>query len=265
MEQVRKKGEYIFYYTCLLFGLSAIWLFVDHIAKFSYPDYFYADNPGVKKYAGVNVVAAWADFSYFTYHTILLFAFWTIGLFVGFVTKKERIENFFKHQAFVVFILSNYIVTTLLSTVFELTSGNPTFGLYARTTKAWHNFGTNMLGHYVFCLFTVVAAFYVKTKNALKWKHIMAFLLYLLVYYVIVKLTGLYAYEIEWYPYPIFDGELLWNMFRFSSYTIGKGIWLLIGINVFIAVAYVFLLLGIKKVLQIAKKEKDTTLLSKNF
>ena len=255
MVKKHKKREYIFYYTCLLFGLSAIWLFVDHIVKFSYPDYFYEANPGIKKYAGINVVSAWADFSYFTYHTILLFAFWTIGLFVGFVSGNERIEGFFKHQAFVVFVLSNYIVTTLLSTVFELTSGNPTFGLYARTTKALHNFGTNILGHYVFCSFTIVAAFLVDTKNQLHKKHIIAFLLYLLIYYVIVKLTGLYAYEIEWYPYPIFDGELLWNMFRLPAYTMWKGICLLIGVDIFIAVAYVALLIGVKKILLFSKKE----------
>ncbi len=248
MKKQTKKLHAIWYYACLVFGLLAIWLFIDHITGFTPHEYFFKANPDIKKYAGINIVSAWADFSFFTYHTIIFFAVWTIGLFLSFVTKSEKLNQFFHHEATVTFVFSNYVVTALLYTVFELASGAPTFGLYAFHNQAWHNFGTNILGHYVFFAFALLIWVKIPTLGTMKKGHVFLFVAYLVAYYTSVKLTGMYAYQIEWYPYPIFDGELLWGMFGLPNYTIGKGIFLLVVTNAAIGIAYVALLYGVKQV-----------------
>ena len=215
-----KKG---WYSACLLFGLAAAWLVVDHIAGFSPHEYFFRANPGIEKYSGVNVVSRWADLSFFTYHTVILFALWTVGLFLSFAIRIPRLRTLCTHEATVTLVLTNYILTAVLATAFELAGGNPTFGLYANHNAAWHNFGTNILAHYVFPVFALTVASRIRTVGRLTKTHVHYFLAYLLLYFVAVRLTGMLCYRIEWYPYPIFDPELLWQMLGLPAYTPALG------------------------------------------
>ena len=234
-----KKAWYI---AGLIIGLLSAWLFVDHISGFAYPDYFYNANPGIEKFVGTNVVSRWADFSYFTYHTLIFFSLWSIGLFVGNVCGVEKVRRIFEHEVTVVFVLGNCAVTTVLYTVFELASGNPTFGLYANTPEAIHNLGTNLLAHYAFPVFAWVLGLRVKTCGQMRKVHFAGILAYLTVYYLTTKITGAYCYAIEWYPYPIFDGESLWELTGLPAYERWKGTVLLVGVVIVLAVAYLFFL-----------------------
>lgn len=201
----------------LIIGISAIWLVVDHIGKFSYPDYFYNDNPDIKYYVGVNVVSIWADFSFFTYHTIILFGIWCILYSLSELFNLTRLNNFTKHKAVIVFLFTNYLVTTVLYTIFELTSGDITFGLYANTAKAIHNLGTNILGHYVFFIVMLVSFIKIKPNGEIKTKYFIFMSMYVFIYYIYVLITGRFMYNIEWYPYPIFDTFALFGK-RLSWY-----------------------------------------------
>ncbi len=235
----KKVGWYYFY---LLLGAAAIWLFADHVAGFRYPQYFYDANEGIRKYIGVNVVSRWADFSYFTYQTLLFFAAWMLLLFVSYTLKWQKLHRFLTHEATVTFILTNYTVTSVLYTVFELSSGTPTFGLYAHTNAAIHNFGTNIVAHYVLYLFALGIGLKTETNGRLRKRHTALFVLYLLAYYIGVKITGMYFYEIEWYPYILFDAEALWKTFFKLPYDKTLGYVFLAGIGIAAIVLYTLLL-----------------------
>lgn len=199
---MKAKINNLFY---LITGICAIWLVADHILKFSYPDYFYNANQGIEYYVGVNVVSMLADFSFFTYHTIILFGVWCILYSISDYFSLTKLKNFTKHKAVITFLFTNYLVTTVLYTIFELTSGNITFGLYANTPKAIHNLGTNILGHYVFFIVMLVSYIKIKTCGVIKKKYFIYMSGYIFIYYIYVLITGRFMYNIEWYPYPIFD------------------------------------------------------------
>lgn len=227
----------------LIFGICAMWLVVDHITKFSFPDYFYNENPGIEFYVGINVVSAWADFSFFTYHTIILFSIWCILYSLSNFFKLEKLNCFIKHKAILVFLFTNYLITTVLYTFFELSSGNITFGLYATNSKAFHNFGTNILGHYVFFVIMLITFIKIKTQGNIKNKYLIYMSSYIFSYYLYVLLTGRFMYKIEWYPYPIFDSYSLFG----KRLEVFLEIPLLLILDGILTLIYFFLLKGLAK------------------
>ena len=186
-------------------GLSALYLFLDHIIKFTPHDYFYEANPGINYYVGVNIVSAWADLSFFTYHTIILFGLWCVLYGVSDCFNLNQLNHFTRHNSVITFIFTNYLITTVLYTIFELTSGNITFGLYDTSLRAIHNLGTNILGHYGYFIIILIVYLKIETDGVVKNKHLLIMSCYVFVYYWYVLITGRLMYKIEWYPYPIFD------------------------------------------------------------
>lgn len=159
----------------------------------------------------------WADFSFFTYHTMIFSGVWLILLVIGEWTNNKYLKCFTRNQSVMAFIMTNYILTMILYTIFELLSGNPTFGWYGNNNSSIHNLGTNILSHYVcFCL-VLFAYIKVAPLSTFKKRHIIYILLYVVSYYTVVKLTGKYAYQIEWYPYPIFDEYWIMNILGITS------------------------------------------------
>lgn len=199
-------------YFLLLIGILGILIFMDYMISFTEHDYFYIQNPGIAKYVGVNVVSRWANLSFFTYHTLIIFSFFCILQFIGNIFKIKKINNFLYRKDVLTFITTNYVITSLCYTIFELTSGNPNFGLYANTLNAWHSFITNMIVHYFFFFIALINYLYIKANNTFSKKSYLYITIYLLVYFITVKLTGMYCYKIIWYPYPIFDSESLSSM-----------------------------------------------------
>lgn len=209
-----KRGYYVF---SLIIGALGLWLVIDHIAGFTFPDYFYKANVGIESHFGINVVSAWADLSYFTYQTVIAFSLWCVGLFIGRVAHLDRLNAFLTHRATVTVIATNYTITCLLSLVFEFADGRADFGLYALNNMAWHNFGTNVLAHYGFYACCVVICLKLPTHGSVRLKHALIMLAYLIVYYVAVKITGMNCYVIEWYPYPLFTAGHLCSAIGITS------------------------------------------------
>lgn len=242
MQNKEPRSKFGWYYVYLLLGAVSVWLLVNHIAGFEYPQYFYESNEGIQKYAGTNVVSRWADFSYFTYQALIFFALWQVLLFISYMLKWTKLHRFLTHRATVAFILTNYTVTSVIYTISELSSGNPTFGLYAYTNAAIHNFGTNIVTHYVLYICALVIGLSIETHGKLNKKHVALFIFYLIAYYVAVKLTGMYCYDIEWYPYEVFDAEMTWHLFFRATYDRTLGYVFLAAIGVISLCLYCLLL-----------------------
>ncbi|MBQ7308254.1 MAG: hypothetical protein IJW82_07005 [Clostridia bacterium] len=193
------------YYIYGFIGIVGIIMVIQHILGFEFPYYFYEQYPNITKYYGINVVSMYADFSFFTYHTIIFFSVWCILMMVSKIFKTQKIENFLTKSVVISFIVTNYIITSLIYTIFELIfTEKITFGLYANTLSAWHNFGTNILIHYVYFILSILLPKFVNIEKTSLKIPIIAIIIYLSMYFAIVKITGMYCYVIEWYPYIIF-------------------------------------------------------------
>lgn len=203
-----EKNSQIFKNISVIFcGTIALWLVISHVAHFRYPDYFYNANPGIQTYVGINVVSAFADFSFFTYITIILFGLRCVLLGVGNLIGSNKLCNFLNRDTISVFVFLNYAVTVTLYTAFELLTLRPTFGWYGNYPLSWHSLGTNIIAHYLLFIAEAVLFFSEKpTKGNLK-RALMIVSAFLIVYYAAVKIAGEYAYDIRWFPYIIFDVE----------------------------------------------------------
>lgn len=229
-------------YCILLFsiGIIGLWLTFSHIYHFKFPDYFYNENPSIEKYIGTNVVSPMADFSYFTYQTVIIFSVWCILLSISEMFKINALMEFLKNSYVMTFIFTNYIITTVLYTIFEFASGNPTFGYYGPYNLSIHNLGTNIIAHYLLFIICLICYIFIKpiSFNNKKLSYTLI-TFYLVIYYVYVKLTGMYAYNIEWYPYIIFDQESIENLINIKNHYLGLFIFLMI--NIFIYIVYMVL------------------------
>lgn len=233
----------------IIIGIIGLWLTISHICHFKYPDYFYEANPNINKYIGTNVVSWKADFSYFTYQTIIIFSLWSIFLSIGELFKIKRISNIMKNTNVMTFVLVNYIVTTLLYTVFEFISGHPTFGYYGPYNLSIHNLGTNLIAHYLLFIVCLVSYIKIKPNNNKNIKLACVLItIYLVIYFIYVKITGMYSYNIEWYPYIIFDKESIQLLFSINNNFIGLLIF--IATNVTIYSVYMLTYLYINKIKQ---------------
>lgn len=201
-------------------GILGLWLVFSHVLHFDYPTYFFKANPDIKTYVGTNVVCASADFCFFTYLTIILFGIWCVLVFVANAFKIQKLEHFLTTDFVVCFVFENFLFTTILYTIFELTSGNITFGFYANVPLAWHNLFTNILCHYV--LFACSVVLFSKTKcqtqNTKTFRPYIFVSTFLILYYTIVKLVGEFAFQIRWFPYVIFDAKSFGAMFGLTNY-----------------------------------------------
>ncbi len=236
----QKSAKKIIYnILMLLCGLVGLWLFLSHMLHFSFPDYFYTNNPSLDFYYGTNVVSMWADLSFFTYHTLIFFSLWCILYAISNLFNFKKLNTFLINPYVMSFVFTNYVVTVVLYTLFELTSGNITFGLYANVPLAYHNLGTNIISHYVYFIFALILFLKVKSYKT-KNRGLSLFpICYLLLYYIIVKLTGKFAYNIEWYPYIIFDATSIGKIFGVTNYV--ACVFILISVLLIIGVAYMLL------------------------
>ncbi len=196
----------------LFLGMLGMALFLTHMLGFKPHDYFFKANPDIEMYIGVNVVSMLADLSFFTYHTLVFFSAWLILFSLSELFNSKILNSFLRDAAVVSFVCTNFIITAVMYTVFELTSGDITFGLYANTPKAIYNLVTNLLVHYGFFILSLLVLIRtrVNVKNETRRYRLLCILAptaYLLVYYAVVKITGLISYKIIWYPYPIFDSN----------------------------------------------------------
>lgn len=179
---MKKRYHYLF----LFIGIVLLTLVITHITSFKPHDYFYKQHPDVTKYIGTNVVSMWANFSFFTYHTMIFSGIWLILLVIGEWFNLKGLKAFTRNQSVMSFIMTNYILTVVLYTVFELSSGNPTFGWFGANNSSIHNLGTNILSHYVcFCL-VLFAYIKVTPLSLFKKRHMIYILQYAVFYYIIV-------------------------------------------------------------------------------
>jgi len=222
-----------------LCGALALWLFLDHFLNFSRQDWVFERYPNMTLYYGVNIINKFADFAFFTYITSITFGIWCILFGISNCFKENKFNNFLRKSSVVSFVFTNYLITSVIYTVFELAFANDHFGLYADVPKAWHNLGINICTHYVIFIFAVIIFALIKTRKSNIRKGRFFALSFLVLYAVIVKITGEFAYSIRWFPYIIFDATSYGNAFGISSYPVC----VLLTILTFVALAIVYGLL----------------------
>ena len=206
--------------SLIIFGGVVLWLVISHITHFNYPHWFYENNPNIETYIGTNIVSMWADFSFFTYLTMIIFGIWCLLLGISNITNFNKLNTFLLKDSLVCFVFCNYCLTTVLYTLFEFMSGNPTFGWYGNVPLSYHNVGTNIIGHYVFFIIFCVIFYKIKLKKSNSLKSYSLVTLFLISYYIIVKFLGEFAYNIRWFPYIIFDVKSFGNTFGITNYAI---------------------------------------------
>lgn len=160
------------------------------------------------------MVSGWANFAYFTYLGLILFSLWCILYFFAFFFNSEKLLGFLKNEATVTFVTANYMISCIFYTVFALMESPPTFSLYdIHAPYAWFSFSTNIIIHYVYTAFVLVMFFQIDVQRAKRKIFHLIPLFYMLVYYALVKVSGMYVYRIEWYPYPIFHPQFMNEIF----------------------------------------------------
>ncbi len=195
-----------------------MWVVISHMAHFSYPDYFYRNNPGIKTYVGTNVVNSWADFSFFTYITMIIFGLWCLGFGLSNLFRLEKINNFLRRDDVVSFVFCNYIITFVLYTFFQLFGDSQPFGWFGNAPLSWHSVGTSIINHYLLFLCECIIFTRIKSGSSNKKRCYLYSSIFLLVYYIVVKIVGEYAYNIRWFPYVIFDAKSFGQYIGVSNY-----------------------------------------------
>lgn len=240
-----KKRINVFDVFILLCGIISFWLVISHIMHFNLANYIYEQKDLPDVLYGTNVVNKWADLSFFTYITILIFAFWCFFMFASKLFKIKNFYDFLTKDYTTTFVLTNYVCTVVIYNIFQIVAGDD-FGLYNKASSlAWHNFGTNILCHYIMFILACIILLKVQstiTKSKLPYMFVTMFLV---VYYLIVKICGEYAYKVKWYPYFIFDSGAFASAFNIHNQTIS--VILLIICCVAIYMFYMILFFLIKK------------------
>lgn len=198
---------------CAILGLSII---ATHMIFFLYANYI-NEHPDVTTQIGVNVVSPWADFSFFTYITVIIFSLWCIGYALSNIFSWQRLNNFLRKDTLLSFVFCNYLLTISLYTFYQLFEELP-FGWFGNHPISWLSLFASIILHYI--LFAVECVIFVKVRpihSNHKKGHIYS-ATFLLTYYLIVKIVGEFAFPIRYFPYIIFDAQSIGNFVGISSY-----------------------------------------------
>lgn len=198
-----------FIYFCI--AVSAIVLFVYRLCEWTWPEWFYTPlhfNP----YTTVNMVSRWANFAFLTFISQLLFCCWAIVRFVAILFNLKHLTKFTNNSYIVLFVCLNQFIVLVLYTLTQIAPGQ-NFGYYGSDPYAIKSFVLNLLNHYFFTSVAVVY-FFIHKHNRIEFKRCLLFFPFYVLYGIIVKITGMYCYSFEWYPYPIFSVQSMWyNIF----------------------------------------------------
>ena len=176
---------------------------------------------------------------------MILFGIWCILIAISKLFNLVKMDNFLTQDWLVCFIFVNFIFTTVLYTIFQLSSGD--FGLYSTIKPlAWRNFATSILGYYLF-IATLIIFIKLDSQEQItirnkKLGHIISSV-FLCVYYLVVKLTGEFVYKIGWFPYIIFDAKSFGNTLGIQNYALSIILLTICLITLFVLYQITFLFL----------------------
>ena len=242
-----KKRNVILFFIVGLFGYA---LAISTSILVDGQEWFFRMYPDITVYYGNNVVTGWANLSFFTYQTLIFFSTWCILWFVGYFFKLHKLQNFLKSEIVVDFISTNYIITCVLYTVFAFMANPINFGLYdVNEWYAWYVMFTNVLIHHGMFVFALIFYIQIDTRKSKLRLHLIVPIVYLVLYCVIVKIIGVYAYRIEWYPYGFFHPELIKEMLGLQASNVNGNLLMAIAF-VALSAIYVGTYIGIYKLKQ---------------
>lgn len=200
------KVDYIFSMIILFVSCLGLAIFIEHLLGYQYQEWFY-ENGIYDPYTNVNVVSRWADFSFFTYISLIIFCLWGIVRFISIVFRLERLYKIVNNSYLILFICLNQFNVCLLYTISQV-AFKGTFGWWDNSPRSLHSLGTNIAVHYFITAIGIVY-FLIHNFEKVKFKKCLLFLIFFTIYGIIVKIAGMHCYVFEWYPYPIFTKDAL--------------------------------------------------------
>ncbi len=246
INQKATKREDVFTIILFLTSCLGIAIFVEHIAGYEYQEWFYK-NGIYNPYTNVNVVSRWADFSFFTYISLILFCLFGILKFIAYIFKIAKMNKIVNNSYLVFSLCLNQFIVILLYTLSQIVFKG-TFGWWDHSPRSYHSLGTNLTVHY-FITIVAIIYFFIHKFDKIEFKKCLYFLIFFLIYGIIVKITGMYCYTFEWYPYPIFSKKALWHALfgTFENYnSVLAFVMLMFTIALIIGIYLLFTFLAIK-------------------
>lgn len=217
MKATNTKGEYVFSIIIFLASCLGLAIFTELVVNFEYPEEFYQEEY-FNRFTTINVVSRWANFSFFTYWSLIIFSLWGIFKFIATIFKIEKLQRIVNNSYLVLFVCLNQAIVMILYTVYQL-AFDGSFSYYGPYPRSYHSLGTNLTVHYVITIIAIVYFFFHKFEK-IQFKKCLIFLVFLVIYGTLVKITGMYCYSFDWYPYPIFSREAIWHTIfgNFNNY-----------------------------------------------
>lgn len=200
----------------ILCAVAGLWIVADHMSNFLYANYL-NEHADLTTFAGVNIVTPWADLTFFTYITVIIFSFWCLGFGLSSIFSMQKLNNFLRKDSIICFIFCNYLLTTFLYTFFQIFEALP-FGWFEGSPLGYHSLATSIILHYVnFAICCVIFAKIKTTPASHKNAHIFS-ATFLITYYTVVKLIGEFCYPIRYFPYSIFDAKTFGKTLGITNY-----------------------------------------------
>ncbi|MCQ2815013.1 MAG: hypothetical protein MJ227_01810 [Bacilli bacterium] len=217
MEKFLSKKHHVISTICLITGLLAICTFIYALASWSFPKEFYLEHPGIEIYSGENVVSRWANLVYLTYIALVLAAVWMILISISLFFNFRKLFNVLTYKALMVFVVAMCGYIMLLYDTYQIFSGQ-LFGAFDQ----YHNnivfcVILNIFNHFAVPLISMIMFFQIPSHGEIKIYHHLLYAGFAILYMASVKLVGLFAFPIEWYPYPIFDMKTFAESFHLTG------------------------------------------------
>lgn len=223
----------IFFVLCVI----GLYFFIDLLVSFQKPTWFYHPINDLEK--KIAKISRFSLFMYFTYLSLFLYSVWGVLRFLAVLSRNQRLINVLTNKYLVTFLTANQLLTLIAYTVSQGFSAIP-YGFINFQRDNFIGFLKGIYIHYVLTTASIIYFFILETPKSLNGKIIGLFTLFPCFYALVVKLVGLYAFNVEWYPYAIFSRKAIWlAVFNdFSEYNVNFAMLLIVVVIVFCMSVY---------------------------
>lgn len=231
-----------FLVALIYFVLCAIglYIFIDMVIRYDGPSWFY--HPLNEMELLIADIGRGSLFTYFTYLSLFTYSVWGILRFFAVLLENKGLLKILTNKYLITFLTANEILTLIAYTASQGFSAVP-YGFVNFQRDNFLNFLSGIYIHYVLTIASIVYFFVLETPEKMSTKITFAFSTYPLLYAFTVKMVGLYAFNVEWYPYAIFSKKAIWlAVFKnFNEYNANFASILIAFVIIFCTTLYVLL------------------------
>lgn len=237
---IERKSE-IVSLIYFIFALGGLALFLRLFLGYNGPGYYY--HPVTEGEMGLkNAVGRISIFTYFSYLSLFINSIWGILLFFSTAIGSKKAFDVLNDKYLLTFVTLNQIVTMVVYLATQCFVPYP-FGITKLDLSGFFSFLIGFYIHFVMPITMIIYYFFFAKPKNLQLKKCLWLLVFPLVYALIVKFLGEIVYKIEWYPYPVFSVEAIWNLLfkTTASLNVPLAVTLICLCCVFVAVVYFLL------------------------